>query len=106
MEWTEAIVSNLVTIAIALLGVVVAIVVYKIDKRHRRDTNTINKLANQIKAYYELEQLYIDDMSKLNGTVARTIQQKYREVVLNSNPEIQLGGKWMSSKTADGFIRF
>lgn len=106
MEWTETIVSNMVTIAIALLGVAVAIVVYKIDKRHRRDTNTINKLANQVKAYYELEQLYVDEMSQVRKIAPKTIQQKFRKKVLENHKDIQLNGKWMSSQAADCFIRF
>ena len=47
MEWTEVIVANLVTFALAMLGVIVAIVIYKKDKRHMRDTKTINKLATK-----------------------------------------------------------
>ena len=105
MVWTEVIIANLATLAIALLGVVVAIVIYKIDKRHLQDTKTINKLANQVKAYYELEQLYIAEMSQQSDTAAKTIQQKYRKIVLDNHSDIQFGGKWMSSQNADGYIR-
>ena len=105
MEWTEVIIANLTTLVIAALGVVVAIVIYKTDERHSRDTKTINRLANQVKAYYELEQIYIAEMSNLSNTAAKTIQQKNRKVVLENNPDIQINGRWMSSQEADRYIR-
>ena len=106
MEWTEVIVANLVTFALAMLGVIVAIVIYKKDKRHMRDTKTINKLATQVKAYYELEQVYMEEMAKTSNTAPKTIQQNFRKNVLENHPDIQLGGKWISSQVADSFIRF
>ena len=105
MEWTEVIIANLTTLVIAALGVVVAIVIYKTDERHSRDTKTINRLANQVKAYYELEQVYICEMSNQSNTAPKTIQQKNRKVVLENNPDIQINGRWMSSQEADRYIR-
>ena len=106
MEWTEVIIANLTTLVIAALGVVVAIVIYKTDERHSRDTKTINRLANQVKAYYELEQVYICEMSNQSNTAPKTIQQKNRKAVLeNPNLDINIGGRWMSSQEADRYIR-
>ena len=105
MAWTEVIIVNLATLGIAALGVAVTIVIYKMDKRHARDTKTINKLANQVEAYYELEQVYIAEMSNLCNVAAKTIQQKNRKVVLENNPDIQINGRWMSSQDADRYIR-
>lgn len=99
MEWTETIVANLATIAIALLGVVVAIVIYKKDKRHRCDSNTINKLANQVKAYYELEQLYIKDVATKNDASPLTTQKQYRSQIQDFK------GKWISSNEAEKYMR-
>ena len=105
MVWTEVIIANLATLGVAALGVAVTILFYKTDKRHARDTKTINKLANQVKAYYELEQIYIAEMSNLSSTAAKTIQQKNRKLVLENNPDIQINGRWMSSQEADRYIR-
>lgn len=100
MVWIETIVVNLATIAIALLGVVATLVVYKIDKRHRCDSNTINKLANQVKAYYELEQLYMNDIASIEKASPVTIQKRYRSKI------DEFKGRWISSNEAEKYIRY
>ena len=104
MNWTEAIIVNLVTIAIAVLGIVVAIVIYKHDKRNIRNRNTINRLANQVKAYYELEQLYVNYVATNTNTAEKTVLQNYRKMVLTNSNAIDPGTRFMAASEADKYI--
>ena len=104
MNWTEVIIVNLVTIAIAALGIVVAIVIYKHDKRNIRNRNTINRLANQVKAYYELEQLYVNYVATNTKTAEKTVLQNYRKMVLKNSNAIDPGTKFMAASEADKYI--
>lgn len=104
MEWTAAIISNIATIAIAFLGVAFTVLFYKLDKRNIANKKSINKLANQVKAYYELEQLYAQELENYGYGAKKTILQKYRTQVKINNPDIDFSGSWITSNTADKYL--
>ena len=104
MEWTAAIISNIATIAIAFLGVAFTVLFYKLDKRNIANKKSINKLANQVKAYYELEQLYAQELENYGYGAKKTILQKYRTQVKINNPDIDFSGSWITSNAADKYL--
>ena len=42
------------------------------------------RAADQVISYYELEQLYMNEVSRLSGTAASTVQKDFRDKVENS----------------------
>ena len=105
MQWTEAIFVNLATIAIAAVGVAFTILYYKLDQRNKKREATINKLANQVKAYYELEKLYVNEIATVNGLTAKSVLEKHRRDVEANHPDIYIEGEWITAKKADRYIK-
>lgn len=79
IEISNCILVNLVTISVAALGIVIAIIIYKFDQRNKKNKETINQLANQIEAYWCLENIYCNDIIINKGGNYQPTLCKFRD---------------------------
>ena len=70
----------------ALLGGLITLAATRIDRRWDRAKRQIVQLSDQVAAFYQLEQLYKDELANLstNGEAATTIMKKMRSRVSES----------------------
>ena len=81
---TDQIIANLVTLGFTAFTVFIAILIYKYDKRDAQKTKKISKYAENIKAYYQLEQTYIEriltnEKEKTEMMIKKECRRKFRE---------------------------
>lgn len=80
------VVSGLFALAGALLGGMISYATTRIDRRWARAERTIRQLCDQVAAYYQLEQLYKDEVARLDpsGRSAKIIMEDMRTRVSHS----------------------
>ena len=78
------IVSGLFALAGALLGGLISYATTRIDRRWSRAERQIAQLCDQIAAYYQLEQLYKEELSRLDGRSPKSIMEDMRSKVAQS----------------------
>lgn len=78
--------SGLFALGGTLLGGLITVATTRIDRRWARAKRNICQLCDQVSAYYQLEQLYKDELARLsaNGRSARTIMEEMRSQVSES----------------------
>lgn len=99
------------SILLAVLSIVITLCVFRRDKTSKEHEKTImrkqqivNNLANQVKAYYILQNLLIDDIAAKTSESPKTLKEKYHKLAKANNNQINISG-WMSSSEADKYIR-
>lgn len=80
------IISGLFILAGALLGGLISYATTRADRRWGRAERDIAQLCDQVAAYYQLEQLYKDELARLDGTgrSAKRIMEEMRSRVAQS----------------------
>lgn len=94
MDWCNFILQFL----ICAVSIGVAIIFYKMDHRHRQDQKTINKLADQVQAYWILEKEYCSELCALKGISHKKLLTEFRHKAQNSDKNY---GKIRPDMTAD-----
>lgn len=81
-----SIVSGLFLIAGVLLGGLISYATTRIDRRWSRAERVIVQLCDQVAAYYQLEQLYKDEVARLEPSdrSPKTIMEEMRSRVAQS----------------------
>ncbi len=78
------IVLGLFALAGTLLGGLISYATTRIDRRWNRAERQIAQLCDQVAAYYQLEQLYKEELSRLCGRNPMTIMADMRSKVAQS----------------------
>lgn len=80
------VISGLFALSGALLGGLISYATTRIDRRWGRAERHIAQLCDQVAAYYQLEQLYKEELAKLDpaGRSAKTIMEDMRTRVAQS----------------------
>lgn len=99
------------SILLAVLSIVITLCVFKRDKttkeyekKIRRKQQTVNNLANQVKAYYILQNMLIDDIAAKTLENPKTLKEKYHKMAKANNNQINIS-VWMPSSEADKYIQ-
>jgi peptidoglycan hydrolase CwlO-like protein len=108
------IVDNLITIlgfVLSVISISITVYIYKKDKTIKgyekqldKKQNTINMLANQVKAYYALQNILIDEIAKHNSENPEGLKRKYHKQVLDSEQNLDVKG-WLASNKANEYIK-
>jgi hypothetical protein len=80
------VISGVFALSGALLGGVITLATTRIDRRWERAKRQIVQLSDQVSAYYQLEQLYKDELAKIDdaGRSGKTIMEEMRTRVSES----------------------
>lgn len=83
---TPEIISGVFALSGAVIGGVISLAITKIDRRWERAKHQIVQLADQVSAYYQLEQFYKDELARVDasGRSAKTIMEEMRTRVSKS----------------------
>lgn len=83
---SSEVIAGLFALAGALLGGLISYATTRIDRRWGRAERHIAQLCDQVAAYYQLEQLYKEELARLDpaGRSAKTIMEDMRTRVAQS----------------------
>ncbi len=76
-----AIITGVFTVIGAIAGAVVTAISERNKKKEQRINSSLDKCANQIKAYFYLEKAYMDAVHELTKEPLQTIQIRMRDKV-------------------------
>lgn len=98
------------SILLAVISIIVTLFVFKrenatkeYEKKILKKQQTVNNLANQVKAYYILQNLLINDFAETISQKPKTLKEKYHKLAKDNN-QINIT-EWMSSSKADQYIQ-
>lgn len=82
----DQILAGLFALAGTLLGGLISYATTRMDKRWGQAERHIGRLCDQVAAYYQLEQLYKEELARLDpaGRSAKTIMEEMRTRVTQS----------------------
>lgn len=80
----NTIISGFFALAGTLIGGLISYAITRIDRRWSRAERQIAMLCDQVAAFYQLEQLYKEELSRLDGRNPKTILEEMRSKVEQS----------------------
>ena len=104
----QQIVAGLFTLAGALLGGVITLATVRLDRRWGRAKKNIADLCQQVSAFYQLEQLYKEEVATLRANSdgskpsAKTVMEEMRGRVQELEGQVR---PTMTSRAADEIRR-
>lgn len=78
---SEPIITGLFTLAGTLLGVLISYLIARNAKEIRTLKSQVNILSNQVISYWNIEELYSEELSNLTSKAQKTVKQEYREKI-------------------------
>jgi hypothetical protein len=78
---TEPIIIGLFTLAGTMLGGLISFLIARNAKEIKTLKSQVNTLSNQVISYWNIENLYSKEISKLTLKAQKTVKQEYREKI-------------------------
>lgn len=78
---SEPIITGLFTLSGTLLGGLISYLIARNTKEIRALKSQVNILSNQVISYWNIEELYSQEIGKLTSKAQKTVKQEYREKI-------------------------